>query len=39
VFWIIGVGAVAAVWAVDFGGQAPDYTDCAYLALTIGMRH
>jgi uncharacterized membrane protein len=22
---------------VDFGGQAPDYTDFAYLALTIGM--
>ena len=22
---------------VDLGGQAPDYTDFAYLALTIGM--
>jgi len=22
---------------IDFGGQAPDYTDFAYLALTIGM--
>ena len=22
---------------IDFGGEAPDYTDFAYLALTIGM--
>jgi uncharacterized membrane protein len=24
---------------VDFGGEAPDYTDFAYLALTIGMTY
>src|SRR5262249_11800428 len=36
----LAVGSVALAWIsvhIDFGGEAPDYLDFAYLGLTIGM--